>query len=253
MANFAPVTIVLDKKDPGAGHVVVGADHPLHVLFLQEVLGGAEVLGVAKLTDEMVLNRLALPGSFIFLIAHERGLALSADTRTMVRVWAAAPIKKDSAAIGALVRYAGGLLGMEEVDKATLRLVGAKVIQQCREDGSPWGMIWAATWVLTDKDPVEDAWKHPWETSWGWASHPPMAARLHILYRDLAAWVFARDDDRKGAEAIGVSPSRFQWLKGVRLAPRCVDAALVILSAWRTRPDDGYTTALKIGAVFEKF
>ena len=251
MANLAPVTIVLDKKDPGAGHVVVGADHPLQVLFLQEVLGGAEVIEVTKLTDEVVLGRLSRPGAFVFVLVHERGLTLSADTRAAVRVWSAGPIKKDSAAVSALVRYAGGILGMEEIDKTTLRLVGNKVIQQCKEDGSPWGMIWAATWFLTDKDNGDETWKHPWETPWGWANRPPMAARLHVLYRDLAAWVFAREDDRKGAEAIGVSPSRFQWLKGVKMDVRRVDAALVVLSGWRAHPDDGYAAALKVGAVFE--
>lgn len=250
MPNLAPIPIVLDKRDPGRGHIVVGRDYPAQLLFLQEVIGGAEVLDVPKVTDEMVLSRMNQSGNFIFVVGQERHVAISSDIRASTRLWAAAPIKKDSAALSALVRYAMGILGMEEADKNLLRTVGSKVIQQCKEDGSPMGMIWAATWALTDPDSGDTTWKHPWEDPWAWTGKTPITARLHLLYRDLCAWVFSRDDDRRGAEQLGISPSRFQWLKGVSMNAQAVDAALVVLSAWRSHPDDGYTTALKVGAIF---
>jgi hypothetical protein len=252
MSTLTPIPLVLDRKDPGRGHVVVGDEHPMQVGFLAEFIGGAEVIPVAKLDDSTALQRLEREGNFIFVLPSERHLGISPDTRAQVKVWEAEPIKKDSAALNALIRQAMVIIHLEELDKTVLRNVGNMVIQQCGDTGSPQGMIWAATWLLTDLTEVGgEGWKQPWERPWGWTNTEPLAKRLHVLYRDLGAWVFARDDDRKGAERLGVNPSRFQWLKQIQLSERRVDRALCLLSAWRAAPDDGFTTALKIGAIFE--
>lgn len=253
--DLPAVPLVLDRKEPGQGHIVIG-ELESHVNFLVEALGGAEILPRTSLTDLEALERLGRPGAFIIMLPQERSLTLAPDTRARLSVWAARPIKKRTAAIRVLCRQAVGILGLKDVEKERLDVLGDRVIEQVGEDTMPQAMIWAATWMLTDPEGITPsdtrAWKHPWEGAWGWVpSGVPLAARLHVLYRDLAGWVFARDDDRKGGERLGLSPSRFQWLKSVRLSDSKVNAALVVLSAWRSMPDDGYTTALKIGSIFE--
>ena len=253
--DLPAVPLVLDRKDPGLGHVVVGDLEP-HVGFLVEVLGAAEVIPVAKLEDLQVLERLGRPGAFVYVLAHERNLAIAPDTRTRISVWSARPIKKRSAAVRTLCRKAVTILGLEEVEKERLDVLGDQVIDQTGDDAPPQAMIWAAIWLLTDPNGIQAAdaknWKHPWEHPWNWLPKGvPLAVRLHVLYRDLAGWVFARDDDRKGAERLGITPSKFQWLKQVRLSDTKVHKALLVLSAWRAMPDEGYTTALQISAIFE--
>lgn len=249
------VPLVLDRKDPGQGHVVIG-DLESHVAFLVEALGGAEVLPVDKLEDLQVLSRLGQPGAFIYTFPHERGLGIASDTRMKLGVWGAKPIKKHSAAIRTLCRQALTILSISEIEKEKLDILGDRVLEQTGEEAPPDAMIWAACWLLTDPDGIvaNDTrnWKHPWEHPWNWVpAGVPLAIRLHVLYRDLAGWVFARDDDRRGAERIGVTPSKFQWLKGVRLNDAKVNRAIRVLSAWRAMPDDGYSTALKVSAIFE--
>jgi hypothetical protein len=78
-----------------------------------------------------------------------------------------------------------------------------------------------------------------------------MAARLNVLYRDLCSWALAMAEDKNGLTRLGVSPSRVKWLAQVRMNTTKVDAALVVLSAWRSKPDDGYAAALQIGRIFD--
>lgn len=253
--DLPAVPLVLDRKDPGLGHVVVG-DLESHVGFLVEVLGEAEVIPVAKLEDLQVMDRLGRPGAFVYTLTHERGMAIASDTRAKVSLWSARAIKKRSAGLRVLCRRAVTILGMEEVEKERLDVLGDQVIDQLGDDAPPQAMIWAAIWLLTDPQGIQVAdaknWKHPWEHPWNWLPKGvPLAVRLHVLYRDLAGWVFARDDDRKGAERLGITPSKFQWLKQVRLSDVKVHKALLVLSAWRAMPDEGYTTALQISAIFE--
>ena len=253
--DLPAVPLVLDRKSPGQGHVVVG-DLESHVAFLVDAIGGAEVLPVDNLEDLQALQRLGQPGAFVYALAHERGLHLAQDTRMKLGVWAAKPIKKHTAAIRTLCRQALGILAIPEIEKIKLDILGDRVLEQTGESAPPAAMIWAAVWLLTDPEGIVavDArtWKHPWEHPWNWLPKGvPLPQRLHVLYRDLAGWVFARDDDRRGAERVGVTPSKFQWLKDVRLSDAKVNQALRVLSAWRLHPDDGCSTALKIGSIFE--
>lgn len=252
MSDLPAVPLILDRKDPGTAHVVIG-ELQTHVDFLREALGGAvDVQAMDKIDDLTTLNRLGLPGKFIWVIPSEKALEVAQDVRVKLSIWSAKPIKKRTAAIRSLTRQAMTILGLVEIPRETLDAVGDAVIAQLGEDAPPQALIWAATWALTDPESPEGKnWKHPWEDAWAWNRKAPMAARLHVLYRDLAGWVFARDDNRSGAERLGIIPSRFQWLKTIHLDDRKVNRALVILSAWKTHPDDGFATALKIGAIFD--
>jgi hypothetical protein len=245
--------MILERKDPGGAHVLLG-DTPGHLLFLTEVVPGIEITPVQRLDDLKVLDRLQRPGAFVFTLPTEKVLAIAADTRLKGSIWAARPVAKRSAAARVLVRQAQAILGGPELSKEVIDAVGDLVVDQCGEDGPPQGMIWAATWALTDPEPpsaTQDKWRHPWEGAWAWAAPVPMAARLNVMYRDLTTWVFAMAEDKKGLDRLGVSPSRVKWLERVRMPVSKVDAALVLLSAWRAKPDDGYATALQVGRIFE--
>lgn len=226
-----------------------------HVDFLREALGGpVEVTEMAKLDDLTTLARLGMPGKFIWIVPSEKAVDIAQDVRVKLSIWAAKPIKKRTAAIRVLSRQAMNLLGITELEREALDALGDHVISQLGEDAPPQAMIWAATWLLTDSETLVEGknWKHPWEDPWGWNRKAPMAARLHVLYRDLAGWVFARDDNRAGAERLGIIPSRLQWLKTIHLDDQKVNRALVVLSSWKLHLDDGFTTALKIGAIFDR-
>lgn len=253
MSDLPAIPLVLDRKDPGGAHVVVG-DLQTHVDFLREALGGAEVTEMDKIDDLTTLARLGMPGKFIWVVPSEKALGIAQDVRVKLSIWAAKPIKKRTAAIRSLTRQAMAILGIVEMEKEALDALGDAVISQMGEDAPPQALIWAATWLLTDTEAVAEGknWKHPWEDPWGWNRKAPMAARLHVLYRDLAGWVFARDDNRAGAERLGIIPSRLQWLKTIHLDDQKVNRALVALSAWKSHPDDGFTTALIIGTIFDR-
>jgi hypothetical protein len=254
VSDLPAVPLVLDRKDPGPAHVVVG-ELSTHVDFLREALGGpVDVQDMDKLDDLTTLARLGMPGKFIWVVSGEKAINLAQDVRVKLSIWAAKPIKKRTAAIRVLSRQAMNILGMTELGKEALDALGDAVISQLGEDAPPQAMIWAATWLLTDQEGLTEGknWKHPWEDPWGWNRKAPMAARLHVLYRDLAGWVFARDDNRAGAERLGIIPSRLQWLKTIHLDDQKVNRALVALSRWKSHPDDGFTTALIIGSIFDK-
>jgi hypothetical protein len=98
--EFPAVPLILDLKDPGPAHAVLGA--PGFTLdFLREALGGqeVEVIAVKALDDLAVMSRLGLPGAFIFLLPAEQHLTLAPDTRRRLHIWSTRPIKKHTAAI----------------------------------------------------------------------------------------------------------------------------------------------------------
>ena len=257
MSNYPAVPLILDRKVIHAVNTIIGGGVSFHASFLQEMLGGpdVEVEELSKFGDIEAMERIALGHPVIVVVPNVAALSLADNTKRLIGIWSSEPIRKRTAAIRALSRRAMLMLGILEINEAQLDLIGDQVITQLGEEAPPQAMLWAATWMLTDPNEIvlsEKLWKHPWDSTWGWA--PPgvsIITRLNTLYRDLGAWVFARDDNKKGAEMMGCGPSKFQYLKDVRMDPVKVDKALVALSTWNIRKDSGYSTALKIGAIFE--
>ena len=254
-AEFPAVPLVLDLKDPGRAHVVVG-DSRAQVDFLREFLGGLAVAveDIKTLDDLGLMHRLGIPGPFILVVPADRHVALASDVRKRVHIWSARPIKKHTAAIRALVKEGVRVLAVAEPDKELLDNICDRVIEQCGEDAPPSAMIWAATWILSETEtPIgSGAWTNPWSDPWAWAKVDVLPQRLYVLYRDLVSWVYARVDDKAGIERMGCTPSKVKWLKTLILEEAKVDAALVLLSAWRATTGGDYQVALKIGRVFAK-
>ena len=258
MSDHPAIPLVLERKKLTSINIVVGGGLSPQVCFLQDVLGGEAVYieEIAKVGDTEILERLVVPRPQILVVPNQAAVVLADDTLHKISIWSTGPIRKRTAALRAITRKAMTILGITELPEDRLDLIGDLVITQCGEEAPPQAMLWEAIWALTDPAPAgpgEKFWKHPWEDPWKWM--PPRVAlpyRLNALYRDLGAWVFARDDNKKGAEMMGCSPSKFMYLKDIRIDTSKVDQALVALSAWRARPDNGYSTALQIGAIFER-
>jgi len=250
--EFPAVPMILDLKEPGHAHVVVGGLQT-HIDFLQEFLGGitVEVKEVPDLEDLQLMTRIGLPGTFIYLLPASKNVALAADTRKRIHIWSARGIKKHTAAVRILVKQAANILEVEEPEKDLMDSVGDRVVDYCGEEAPPQAMIWAATWILSAPgEPVPSAWDNPWVSPWTYAKVESIPQRLHTLYRDLVTYVYARIGDKQGIERMGASPSKVKWLAALNLNEDRVGRALTILSIWRAQPDDGYSTALKIGAAF---
>ena len=257
MTDFPAIPLALEKSTLGIGHVVIG-HLQYHIEFLETVVGGdVEVANKDRVDDLSVTTRLSTDRPFIWVIPSETSYDLARDTRAKVQTWEAKPVQKRSSSIRALVRYAASTNGLGELDKERLNSVCDRVVDTCGEDGMPEAMIWATIGLLYEAfDPLQDAknWKHPWETPWGWGKKVPLPLRLNVLYRDLAGWVFAKDDNKKGAERLGVTPSKFRWLQTLQLDAGRVERALLVLSSWRGRQDaeEGYRVALRVGLAFER-
>ena len=257
MSDPLALPLALEAKRLSPGHVVMGKQ-VLQVSFLQEILGGTgvEVSEQAHVDDMTLLDRLGRPGSFIWIVPNAKALNVAEDVRRRINVWAMLPIRKRTAAIRALVRVAVEALGLKDVTPERIDAVGERVIDQLGEEAPPSSLIWAAAWHLTgaeDSPEKEKYWANPWDKPWSWCPKGvTMPHRLNTLYKLLVAWTFARDDNKSGAEGLGVSPAAYRWLQSERIAPARVDAAICVLSAWRLRQDDGYAVALRIGSIFAK-
>lgn len=250
--TYPAVPLALERKRVTTVDIVLGGEHyPSHVDFLRETLG-KRVEPRESLTDSEVLD--LTQRDPMILTLPERSFSLAEDTLRRVNVWSVGPIKKHSAALRVLVRHAGTMLGLKDVQETLLDSYGDLVLTQTSEEAPPAAILWAATWVMSDLKAApagETLWKHPWDHPWNWAvPKVPLARRLWTLYRDLGAWTFAREDNRTGAEMFGCSPSKYRYLQSLRLDPHRVDEALQVLSAWRTRQETPHIVALKIGAIF---
>lgn len=255
MSDPLAIPLILEAKRILPGHVVVGK-LTTQVDFIRELLGGArvELQECTTVTDTSLLERLGDPRPFVYLLPNLRALNVADDVRRRIHVWAALPIRKRTAAIRALVRAAVDTLGLKDVPNEQIDVVGDRVVDQLGEEAPLSSMVWLACWLLTDTGPVPDKekfWANPWDKPWGWCpAGVSMAHRLNALYKVLVAWTFARDNHRAATDAMGYSPAAYRWLQSERIAPSRVDAAIQVLSAWRSRPDAGYTAALQIGTIF---
>ena len=257
MSDFPAVPLILDRKTPGHVHIVAG-DLRCHIDFLAEIVGkGAEVrrVQVNRLEDAPVVEALQAPEPIIFMLDKASTLSIAADTRARVGVWTAAPLKRRTAGVRILVRHAMLLMELKDLESERVDQVGDTILDNLGDDALPQALIWEAAWLLTDPAPGQApaTWPHPWEHPWNWARGDfPMSMRLQVLYKDLAAYVFSLDNDWKCAQTLGISPSRFAWLKTLRLDVRKVEKAILVLSRWRTKPDKGTAVqaALEISSIF---
>lgn len=251
---YPAVPLVLERKRQTTVDIVLGGEHyPSHVDFLREALK-KPVEARESLTDSEALD--LSQGEPRILTLPERALALAEDTLRRVSVWSVGPTRKHSASLRVLVRHAGTMLGLKDLQETLLDSYGDMVLNQIGEEAPPSSILWAAIWVLSDLKAApagETLWKHPWDHPWNWAApRVSLTQRLWVLYRDLGAWTFAREDNHTGAEMFGCSPSKYRYLQSLHLEPRKVDEALQVLSAWRTRQEAPYVAALKIGTIFSR-
>ena len=255
MSDFPAVPLILDRKAPGHVQVVLGTLRG-QIDFLKELLGrGVREVALEQLTDAPVLEALQGTQPTLFVLPRASGLSLAADTRAKVGVWTAAPLKPRTAAIRTLVRQAIVLVEAKELAPERIDVISDAILTSLGEDALPQALIWEAAWHLTDGDPgvAPSAWVHPWEDHLAWATcSAPLPVRLHSLHKDLCGYVFALDNDWKCAGALGLSPSKFAWLKTLRLNLGKVEAAIRVLSRWRTRSEDAEAlqVALQISQIF---
>lgn len=257
MSDLLAVPLILDRKTPGHVQIVVGELRG-QIDFVAELIGpGTHELALEQLTDAPVLEALQAKHPVLFVLGKASGLALAADTRAKVGVWSAAPLKPRTAAIRTLVRQAIALVEAKDLAPERIDVIGDTILQALGDEALPQALIWEAAWHLTDGAPGQAPalWTHPWEHPVAWARcDAPLGVRLHSLYKDLCGYVFALDNDWKCAVALGISPSKFAWLKTLRLDLVRVEQAILVLSRWRTQPepDRELPVALQISRVFAK-
>lgn len=250
--TYPAVPLALERKKLTTLDIVLGGErYPSHVDFLREILR-KRVEPRESLTDAEALD--LTQGEPLIITLPEKAFTLAGDTLRQVSVWSTGPIRRRTAAMRLLVKHAGTVLDLKDLQDTLLDSYGDLVLNHVGEDAPPSSILWAAMWVLSDLDAApagETLWKHPWDHPWRWSvPHVPIVRRLWVLYRDLGAWTFAREDNHKGAELFGCSASKYRYLQSLRLDPRKVDAAIQVLSAWRLRQEAPYAAALKIGAIF---
>jgi hypothetical protein len=261
MSDFLAVPLILDRKAPGHVQIVVG-DLRCQIDFVAAVIGGGgpvHEIQVARLEDAPVLEALQGKVPTLFVLAKPVGLSLAQDTRAKVGVWSAELLKPRGAGIKVLVRQGMALVGVKELADERILVIGDTILNTLGGDALPQALIWEAAWHLTDPGagaaPADRV--HPWEDAVDWAKGDvPLGLRLHWLYQDLCGYVFGLDNDWKCATALGLSPSKFAWLKTLRLNLDQVEAALLVLSRWRGRTwndsDQALRVALQINRIFAK-
>jgi hypothetical protein len=209
-----------------------------------------EVLFVQTLTDEAVMRT---AGPVVWILATNT-LELSNDAEAQITRWDFSPFQRGSAALNAAARYVAVSAGMENLSKEVMDYATSAALEELDSEAPPQSYIWELGWILGDPELTKKLQKReylqPWEKPWKWVNYPP-EKRLHVLYRDLVGYVLAEDDAWEQAKKFGISPKRFQWLKRLKLRADQVDAALVILSAWRSWQTDPFITALQVGCVFD--
>jgi hypothetical protein len=235
-------------------HVGFG-DMTSHAEFLSVLVAAkhrkpCEVLQMQTLTDEAIMRT---QGPVVWVLASNN-LNLSADAEGQITRWELSPFQKGSAAINAACRHVAATLGMEEVARDIVDYATSSALDELDSEAPPQAFLWELNWILSDPEiqkriQKRERW-HPWEKPWKWMEAPP-ERRLHVLYRDLVGWVLAQENAFDQAKKFGISPKRFQWLKQQKLRPEQVDAALVVLSPWRSWQTDPYIAALQVGCVFD--
>ncbi len=259
MADHPAAALILDRKDPGPWHVVLG-EFGSHAAFVAHQLK-AELIELDRLDDLGLADLKLKHGKTPFVVYLERETACTLGSDAKMSYWASKPIKKRSSSIRALVRAAVQVLGrMEDPEQPVLDGVGDRLVDLLGEGAAPEAYLWGAVWDLTDPklgDMVSSTWVSVWEKPWAWTagSKVPLARRLHGLYRDLVGWVFVRADDMVAAKAFGLSPSKVAWLKTLRLDTVKVDQSIMVLSAWRGTqggPEADYRAGMKLSAIWAR-
>lgn len=259
MSDFPAVPLILERKSPGHVHVVLGGLQG-HINFLAEAIAGeapVRFVSLESLHDAPVIEALQGTEPTIFVLARPQGLSLASDIRAKVGVWVAQPLKRRTAGLRVLVRYGVALAGVKPLEAERVDFLGDATLDALGDDALPSSVIWEAAY--RSLDPTSGAapatWIHPWEDPWAWTRGDfPLPMRLQVLYKDLVGYVFALDNDWKCAQGLGITPARFAWLKTLRLNTRKVDAAIRVISPWRTQPDPAKAAriALQVGWIFER-
>ena len=255
MSEPLAASLILEAKRDLHGHVVIGKDQ-VQIQFLVEVLGGprdVEVRELEQVDDVLLLERLANPRPFLYVLASAKGFNIAEDVKRRIGVWSTPPIRKHTAALRALVRRGGEMAGAKDLPAEQLDRIGNLILDKAGDDLDPRALLWAAAWASTGSEEPEEenAWKNPWDSPWSWRPKGiGMAHRLNALYRTLVAWAYARDGIKPGDFI--KSPSHYRWLQGEHLDPAKVTRAIQVLSKGRTRPDLAYETALAVGIIFDR-
>lgn len=242
------------ESELGVYHIVLG---PLEeqARYLQELV--EQQHGTCALEEAHKIHDKELVGAepTVWFLGETGKFDLGADAP--VQFWRADPFEKRGAGINAVVRVAGTLLNQTRLSRDVIDYVGDKILDE-HDQNMIDVLLWDAVWALTDKELEQKAQSkskrhHPWEKPWEWCkSEQDLNRRLNTLYRDMVGYVYALENDWTSAKRFGLSPSRFAWLKTLRINPTKVDAALVELSKFRGvgAGQDPYAVALKIGSIF---
>lgn len=255
---YPQIPMALELGEIGPRHLVLGdRNHQVECLahLIRQALGSVEIVETEILSDHDVLNAVC---PTIWVVPMLRDGSLAQGTMAGLHKWVSAPMTPGTAGANALVRVAAGYAGVKKPGRATIEAVSRWVMEDNTGDHIDT-MMWDAFWHMTD--PRLDARvgedrgsnQHPWTNAWGWFDGKiPLEKRLHILYKDLAGWVFSQGDDVAQLKRLGISPSKGKWLKELKLPVPKVETTVRLLSAWRSRQGDPYRVAMEISTVWAR-
>jgi hypothetical protein len=255
---YPQIPMALELPEITPRHLVIGDhNHQVECLahLVRQALGSVEVIDVEILSDQDVLNSV---DPTIWVIPTLRDGSLAQGTLAGLHKWVSAPLTKGSAGVNSIVRVAAKNLGVRKPLKAIVDFVGSAALEDSDGDNLD-AILWGAQWLLTD--PMVEAKSgedrvhltHPWMASWDWFNiKMPLEKRLHILYKDLMAWVYSQEDNAAQLRKLGVSPSKVKWLKELNLPAKRVHDTLMLLSVWRSRQGDPFRAAMEISYAWTK-
>lgn len=225
-------------------NILIGND-PSQIRFAEQILGvlctSKEIVG-----EEDVLGQ---EGKLLYRVPSANSVELSPNTKSLVGIWSLDPIVKGSAGANALVKYAASLINAK-IEKNTLQRYADLLLEEEIQDIR--AAIWKAVWLLTGPVPGESTrWPDPWESLLGWLpSGLDPGYRLNSLYRFLAGFVFAKEDDKEAARKFGISESRFKVMRNLNLDLDKVEKSLQELSKWRLHKSNPLVSSLVISRIW---
>lgn len=227
-------------------HVLVGSS-AVQVAFFERVTG-LQVALADSVSDDFLVGesqacQVELPSVVDFSVKDH------------VQMWSLGPIEPRSTAVNVIVKAAAAMIKFD-LSKEVLHYVG-DAITNSADNGdaeSVDALLFSAVWHLSDPNVIQVAStpfayeKHPWEEPWAFCGRTNIHRRLKAVYLDLVGYALAVDDDWSAAKALGISPSKWAWLKTLKLDAAKVEKSICCLS--RQPSQDAFITAATLGGIW---
>jgi len=112
----------------------------------------------------------------------------------------------------------------------------------------------AIYWTVMDRasNYVDKVWdKTPWEDPKGWlTSDTHIESRLNLLIREVKAYTYARDENKKELASLGISAKKASFLKAKNYSNRLMYDTMIQLSKWKAGTLNGHQTALTLSTIW---